>query len=193
MNNVLHTVGTLLSDKRAHDCIPAVSVCAMILCATLIFLNSTPPRPFHSYASSLEILFLLFRRHFPPAHSVLLFCFAWPPDTRAQQAFRTEPRNLTVRMGETAVLRCEVLRPSGTVQWVKDGLLLGPERSLPGFPRYSMIVNPQKGEPARNKIYSLLEFYGPIHAEKKKRKEYFITPFVVANNANLKVHLRTRQ
>ncbi|TDH12004.1 hypothetical protein EPR50_G00066240 [Perca flavescens] len=66
--------------------------------------------------------------------------------THAQQAFRSEPRNLTVRMGATAVLRCEVLRASGTVQWVKDGLLLGPQRSLPGFPRYSMIGNPTKGQ-----------------------------------------------
>ncbi|XP_028281852.1 nephrin [Parambassis ranga] len=72
-----------------------------------------------------------------------LCCFsgAW-----AQQAFRTEPRNLTVRMGATAVLRCEVLRASGTVQWAKDGLLLGPQRSLPGFPRYSMIGNPARGQ-----------------------------------------------
>uniref|UniRef100_A0A8D0D7W3 NPHS1 adhesion molecule, nephrin n=1 Tax=Sander lucioperca TaxID=283035 RepID=A0A8D0D7W3_SANLU len=68
------------------------------------------------------------------------------PGTHAQQAFRSEPRNLTVRMGATAVLRCEVLRASGTVQWVKDGLLLGPQRSLPGFPRYSMIGNPTRGQ-----------------------------------------------
>uniref|UniRef100_A0A3B5ALY1 NPHS1 adhesion molecule, nephrin n=1 Tax=Stegastes partitus TaxID=144197 RepID=A0A3B5ALY1_9TELE len=68
------------------------------------------------------------------------------PGARAQQAFRSEPRNVTVRMGATAVLRCEVLRASGTVQWAKDGLLLGPERSLPGFPRYSMIGNPQRGQ-----------------------------------------------
>ncbi|XP_031708336.1 nephrin isoform X1 [Anarrhichthys ocellatus] len=71
-------------------------------------------------------------------------CLIW--GTQAQQAFRSEPRNLTVRMGATAVLRCEVLRPSGTVQWVKDGLLLGPQRSLPGFPRYSMIGNPKRGQ-----------------------------------------------
>ncbi|KAM9352918.1 nephrin [Symphorus nematophorus] len=71
-------------------------------------------------------------------------CLIW--GTQAQQAFRTEPRNLTVRMGATAVLRCEVLRASGTVQWVKDGLLLGPQRSLPGFPRYSMIGNPKRGQ-----------------------------------------------
>ncbi|XP_062278455.1 nephrin [Scomber scombrus] len=71
-------------------------------------------------------------------------CLIW--GTQAQQAFRSEPRNLTVRMGATAVLRCEVLRASGTVQWVKDGLLLGPQRSLPGFPRYSMIGNPKRGQ-----------------------------------------------
>uniref|UniRef100_A0AAQ5X978 NPHS1 adhesion molecule, nephrin n=1 Tax=Amphiprion ocellaris TaxID=80972 RepID=A0AAQ5X978_AMPOC len=65
---------------------------------------------------------------------------------QAQQAFRSEPRNITLRMGATAVLRCEVLRASGTVQWAKDGLLLGPERSLPGFPRYSMIGNPKRGQ-----------------------------------------------
>ncbi|CAJ1061659.1 nephrin [Xyrichtys novacula] len=71
-------------------------------------------------------------------------CIIW--GTQAQQAFRSEPRNLTVRMGATAVLRCEVLRASGTVQWVKDGLLLGPQRSLPGFPRYSMTGNPKRGQ-----------------------------------------------
>uniref|UniRef100_A0A673A9G8 NPHS1 adhesion molecule, nephrin n=1 Tax=Sphaeramia orbicularis TaxID=375764 RepID=A0A673A9G8_9TELE len=68
------------------------------------------------------------------------------PGLRAQQVFRTEPRNVTVRMGATAVLRCEVLRASGTVQWAKDGLLLGPDRSLPGFPRYSMIGNLKRGQ-----------------------------------------------
>ncbi|XP_059194718.1 nephrin [Centropristis striata] len=71
-------------------------------------------------------------------------CLIW--GAQAQQAFRSEPRNVTVRMGATAVLRCEVLRASGTVQWVKDGLLLGPQRSLPGFPRYSMIGNPKRGQ-----------------------------------------------
>ncbi|KAK7886670.1 hypothetical protein WMY93_026291 [Mugilogobius chulae] len=83
-----------------------------------------------------------------PLQSVLLIgqLFLWTCDTRAQQVFRSEPRNLTVRMGTTAVLRCEVLRASGTVQWVKDGLLLGPERSLPGFPRYSMIGNLRRGQ-----------------------------------------------
>uniref|UniRef100_A0A8C6SFY9 NPHS1 adhesion molecule, nephrin n=1 Tax=Neogobius melanostomus TaxID=47308 RepID=A0A8C6SFY9_9GOBI len=68
------------------------------------------------------------------------------PGSGAQQVFRSEPRNLTVRSGATAVLKCELLRASGTVQWVKDGLLLGPERSLPGFPRYTMIGNLRRGQ-----------------------------------------------
>ncbi|XP_024917605.1 nephrin isoform X2 [Cynoglossus semilaevis] len=76
----------------------------------------------------------------------LFFSALYICGTQAQQVFRNEPRNQTVRMGATAVLRCEVLRASGTVQWVKDGLLLGPQKSLPGFPRYSMIGNPKRGQ-----------------------------------------------
>ncbi|TRY66902.1 hypothetical protein DNTS_029328, partial [Danionella cerebrum] len=53
---------------------------------------------------------------------------------------------MTVRAGATALLKCEVLRASGTVQWVKDGLLLGPQRLLPGYPRYSMTGEQQKGQ-----------------------------------------------
>ncbi|XP_026149975.1 nephrin isoform X2 [Mastacembelus armatus] len=71
-------------------------------------------------------------------------CLIW--GTYAQQAFRSEPKNHTVLQGATVLLKCEVLRASGTVQWVKDGLLLGPQRSLPGFPRYSMIGKPNTGQ-----------------------------------------------
>ncbi|KAL4657723.1 nephrin, partial [Arapaima gigas] len=67
-------------------------------------------------------------------------------DVRSQQAFKIQPRNVTVNVGARVVLKCAVLRPSGTVQWVKDGLLLGPERNLPGFPRYNMVGNEKKGE-----------------------------------------------
>ncbi|KAF4086267.1 hypothetical protein AMELA_G00104930 [Ameiurus melas] len=63
-----------------------------------------------------------------------------------QQAFRMEPRNVTVRAGAMALLKCEVLRASGTVQWVKDGLLLGPNRSLPGHPRYTMTGDENRGQ-----------------------------------------------
>lgn len=138
-------------------------------CFKFFSLNSSTPRPLLFFRiSTLNPLPAVPLRRFSSSSfssSHFIYC---PPGTQAQQAFRTEPRNLTVRMGATAVLRCEVLRPSGTVQWVKDGLLLGPQRSLPGFPRYSMIGNLKRGELARNKFYGLLDFYGPIGAEKKK-------------------------
>lgn len=100
--------------------------------------------------------------HAPHFHPNSFPLFFMSPGTEAQQAFRSEPRNLTVRMGATAVLRCEVLRASGTVQWVRDGLLLGPQRSLPGFPRYSMIGNPKRGKQgySQNMAYGLLGFDG---------------------------------
>ncbi|XP_062872517.1 nephrin [Trichomycterus rosablanca] len=68
------------------------------------------------------------------------------PGVCGQQAFRTEPQNVTRRAGATALLKCEVLRASGTVQWVKDGLLLGPHRSLPGHPRYTMTGDENRGQ-----------------------------------------------
>ncbi|KAJ8005325.1 hypothetical protein DPEC_G00145460 [Dallia pectoralis] len=67
-------------------------------------------------------------------------------ETEDQQAFKVQPRNITVRAGALLVLRCEVLRPSGTVQWVKNGLILGPQRSLPGYPRYHMVGDHERGQ-----------------------------------------------
>lgn len=78
-------------------------------------------------------------------HLIFSHCFLFV-GVCGQQAFKTEPRNMTVRAGATALLKCEVLRASGAVQWVKDGLLLGPQRTLPGYPRYSMTGDQQKGE-----------------------------------------------
>lgn len=62
------------------------------------------------------------------------------------QSFRLEPENVTVQEGETVLLKCEVDNLSGLVQWVKDGLLLGPNLDIPRFPRYRMVGEPSKGE-----------------------------------------------
>ncbi|XP_070620253.1 nephrin [Erythrolamprus reginae] len=80
----------------------------------------------------------------------LVYCFILDVNKGCQaevlrQAFRVEPENVTVVEGETALLTCEVENPSGTVQWVKDGLLLGPNWSIPRFPHYSMMGNTSKG------------------------------------------------
>lgn len=56
-----------------------------------------------------------------------------------------EPDNTTVRAGGEAALRCRVQTLTGLAQWAKDGLLLGPSRGLPGFPRYSLTGDASKG------------------------------------------------
>ncbi|XP_031432688.1 nephrin isoform X2 [Clupea harengus] len=81
-----------------------------------------------------------------PGSRCFLLPFTLILGMQAQQAFRTQPRNVTVQAGTQAQLKCQVLRATGPVQWVKDGLLLGPQRSLPGFPRYRVIGDKRKGE-----------------------------------------------
>ncbi|XP_067837703.1 nephrin, partial [Heptranchias perlo] len=68
--------------------------------------------------------------------SFLLFQCVIGGSNEQRQLFRKQPENRTSIEGEVAILECEVENPSGLVQWVKDGLLLGPGRVLPGFPRY---------------------------------------------------------
>uniref|UniRef100_A0AAY4AUH0 NPHS1 adhesion molecule, nephrin n=1 Tax=Denticeps clupeoides TaxID=299321 RepID=A0AAY4AUH0_9TELE len=78
------------------------------------------------------------------SHVLLQLALFW--GAYSQQAFRTQPRNTTVREGANVVLKCEVLRVTGVVQWAKDGLLLGPHRSLPGYPRYSITGEQRRGQ-----------------------------------------------
>lgn len=164
MNNVSRHNG-VPSQTKDHK--TASLRCMFMSCSScsFYFLRSTP----QTYSAFVPTrFFTLNPSHLSPAlslHSNSISPFPFmSPGAQAQQAFRSEPRNLTVRMGATAVLRCEVLRASGTVQWAKDGLLLGPQRSLPGFPHYSMIGNPKRGKPgnSRNKVYGLLGFDGLI-------------------------------
>lgn len=161
------TMGCLLKQKDHRT---ALLWCMFLSCSfcSFYFLHHTPHTYsalilFHLFSWNPNISLSCFLSNAPASPFFCFFCLMFP-GTRAQQAFRTEPKNLTVRMGATAVLRCEVLRASGTVQWAKDGFLLGPERSLPGFPRYSMIGNPERGKPgySRNMVYGLLSFDGPI-------------------------------
>ncbi|XP_077524677.1 nephrin-like [Amblyomma americanum] len=62
-----------------------------------------------------------------------------------QQYFRVRPRDAQAVEGQTAELQCHVGNLAGPVQWSKDGFLLGFDPSIPGFPRYTMIVDNQRG------------------------------------------------
>nr|XP_021496846.1 nephrin [Meriones unguiculatus] len=69
-----------------------------------------------------------------------------PVPTSAPRGFWDLSENLTAVEGTTVRLRCGVRAPGSVVQWAKDGLLLGPNPRIPGFPRYSMEGDPAKGE-----------------------------------------------
>ena len=47
--------------------------------------------------------------------------------------------------GSTLLLQCVVGNQRGPVQWAKDGFVLGYDRSIPGYPRYSMIGDASLG------------------------------------------------
>ncbi|XP_078394197.1 kirre like nephrin family adhesion molecule 3, like, partial [Cetorhinus maximus] len=50
--------------------------------------------------------------------------------------FSQQPSDQVVVTGQSVTLNCVVSGYQGTVQWTKDGLALGGERDLPGWPRY---------------------------------------------------------
>lgn len=53
---------------------------------------------------------------------------------------------MTVVEGNAAELQCGVSAPGSAVQWAKDGLLLGPDPRIPGFPRYHLEGDPTRGK-----------------------------------------------
>ncbi|XP_059087472.1 nephrin-like isoform X2 [Tigriopus californicus] len=63
-----------------------------------------------------------------------------------QQHFRVRPHDVEVASGGTAVITCEVGNRAGRVQWTKDGLTLGYQRSIPGIPRYQVLGSDDSGE-----------------------------------------------
>lgn len=61
------------------------------------------------------------------------------------QRFRITPHDLQILEGTDTLLRCEVDARAGKVQWTKDGFALGFSAVIPGFPRYSVLVDAPHG------------------------------------------------
>nr|KAG5700414.1 hypothetical protein BaRGS_010327 [Batillaria attramentaria] len=53
--------------------------------------------------------------------------------------FEVQPNDISVTRGRTIVLNCTIADRVGMVQWTQNGVALGADRPLPGYPRYSMI------------------------------------------------------
>ncbi|KRG05048.1 nephrin isoform X2 [Drosophila mojavensis] len=63
----------------------------------------------------------------------------------AVQRFRVTPHDLQILEGTDTLMRCEVESRAGKVQWTKDGFALGFSAVIPGFPRYSVLVDKAHG------------------------------------------------
>lgn len=62
------------------------------------------------------------------------------------QYFKVSPQpEVNVIEGGSVKLQCEVGNQRGPVQWAKDGFVLGYDRNIPGFPRYSMVGDANAG------------------------------------------------
>ncbi|XP_056100180.1 kin of IRRE-like protein 3 [Rhinichthys klamathensis goyatoka] len=60
--------------------------------------------------------------------------------------FIQQPHDLVVVAGQPVTLPCSITGYHGMVLWVKDGLALGVNRDLSGYPRYDVIGDHSKGE-----------------------------------------------
>ncbi|KAL4832956.1 hypothetical protein H8958_000898 [Nasalis larvatus] len=68
----------------------------------------------------------------------------WAIPASISRGFWALPENLTVVEGASVELRCGVSTPGSAVPWAKDGLLLGPNPRIPGFPRYRLEEDPAR-------------------------------------------------
>ncbi|XP_071511631.1 nephrin-like [Diadema antillarum] len=63
------------------------------------------------------------------------------PAVNCQQSFATTPVNTSVVAGQDVTLQCAVDSLQGTILWSKDDTMLGSNRQLPGYDRYSVTGN----------------------------------------------------
>ncbi|XP_033954314.1 kin of IRRE-like protein 3 [Pseudochaenichthys georgianus] len=74
---------------------------------------------------------------------LLLFCFT---STGSSAVFTQQPTDLVVVAGHPVTLPCTIPGYHGMVLWLRDGMALGVNRDISGYPRYDIIGDHSKGE-----------------------------------------------
>ncbi|XP_071033778.1 synaptogenesis protein syg-2 [Parasteatoda tepidariorum] len=82
--------------------------------------------------SHLELLILVLSTIFKVSYS-------------ENQFFRVRPKDQESKEGDEVEFKCHIGNRAGSVQWSKDGFLLGFDPKIPGFPRYFMEVKEKEG------------------------------------------------
>ncbi|XP_038844422.1 kin of IRRE-like protein 3 [Salvelinus namaycush] len=66
--------------------------------------------------------------------------------SRASAVFTQQPTDLVVVAGQPVTLPCSIPGYHGMVLWLRDGMALGVNRDLSGYPRYDIVGDHSKGE-----------------------------------------------
>ncbi|XP_038860915.1 kin of IRRE-like protein 3 [Salvelinus namaycush] len=66
--------------------------------------------------------------------------------TGASAVFTQQPTDLVVVAGQPVTLPCSIPGYHGMVLWLRDGMALGVNRDLSGYPRYDIVGDHSKGE-----------------------------------------------
>ncbi|XP_044078372.1 kin of IRRE-like protein 3 isoform X4 [Siniperca chuatsi] len=74
---------------------------------------------------------------------LLLCCFA---SVGSSAVFTQQPTDLMVVSGQPVTLPCSIPGYHGMVLWLRDGMALGVNRDLSGYPRYDIVGDHRKGE-----------------------------------------------
>ena len=77
---------------------------------------------------------------------VVTSCLTGGTSGQIQRFTVSPPDSVNVTQGSDTVLPCKVENRVGLVQWVKDGLTLGYNRNITGYPRYLVVGEETEGE-----------------------------------------------
>uniref|UniRef100_A0A8C5BJT2 Kirre like nephrin family adhesion molecule 3a n=1 Tax=Gadus morhua TaxID=8049 RepID=A0A8C5BJT2_GADMO len=70
----------------------------------------------------------------------------WIDLNRAGPVFTQQPTDLVVVAGQPVTLPCSIPGYHGMVLWLRDGMALGVNRDVSGYPRYDIVGDHSKGE-----------------------------------------------
>uniref|UniRef100_A0A8C8G4G0 Ig-like domain-containing protein n=1 Tax=Oncorhynchus tshawytscha TaxID=74940 RepID=A0A8C8G4G0_ONCTS len=76
----------------------------------------------------------------------LVVLLSWMTAAGASAVFTQQPTDLVVVAGQPVTLPCSIPGYHGMVLWLRDGMALGVNRDLSGYPRYDIVGDHSKGE-----------------------------------------------
>ena len=139
------------------------------------------------WTSTIELSFVLMFAFF----FLLVSLITVSAQIAHHQYFKVSPQNdVDVIEGSTLLLQCVVGNQRGPVQWAKDGFVLGYDRSIPGYPRYSMIGDASLGVHNLRIVDARSEDNGEFQCQVRELSYSFIKCAFLIVNSSFLLHPR---